>query len=84
MAGSKEKKPKVIKEVTTVYPTGFRIARNQGLAILEFLDDREDSIAVIFSAAMGKTIAKDLTDRLSAFLESSESGESEDEGEVQG
>lgn len=70
-------KRKVTKEVTTVFPTGFRVATNQGLAILEFLDDRGERMEVIFSAAMGKGIVKDLSDKLGKFLKT-DSGMDED------
>lgn len=55
-----EDEKKVIKRTPTIYPSGFRLARNSGAIVLEFLDDRDDSVEVTFSCAMNPEVVKEL------------------------
>lgn len=70
-----EEDKKVVKGITTVYPSGYRLARNGGAAVLEFLDDRDEHVEVIYSGAMNIDIVKDLIKSLEHFISVSEDNE---------
>lgn len=66
MSGNDERK--IHKRINTLYPSGIRIGNSNGTFILEFLDDREDSLEVIFSGALQEELIKDLYEKFSVHL----------------
>lgn len=58
----------VVKGVTTVFPSGFRLGLSGDTLILEFLDDRDSHIEVIFSGAVSNDIVADLIEKFQQHL----------------
>ncbi|MBC2680727.1 hypothetical protein [Pseudomonas baltica] len=58
----------VSKNVTTVFPAGFRLGKSGDNLVLEFLDDRESHLDVTFSGALTPEILIDLTQKFQNFL----------------
>ncbi len=66
-----EDEKKVVKRVSTVYPAGYRMARNSGAAVQEFLYDRDESMEVIFSFAMNPHVVIELIKSLELYISTS-------------
>lgn len=60
----------IVKNVTTASPAGIRIGRSNDSLILEFLDDRESHLEVIFSGAINREILEDLVEKFQSHLAS--------------
>lgn len=60
----------VVKNITTTSPAGVRTGRSGDVLILEFLDDREDHLEVIFSGAINREILEDLVEKFQSHLAS--------------
>lgn len=62
----------VYKNITTASPAGVRIGRTSEALILEFLDDRETHLEVIFSGAINREILEDLVEKFQSHLSASD------------
>lgn len=62
----------VHKNITTTSPAGIRIGRTTETLILEFLDDRETHLEVIFSGAINREILEDLVEKFQSHLSASD------------
>lgn len=60
----------IYKNLTTTSPAGVRIGQSGDVLILEFLDDRESHLEVIFSGAINREILEDLVEKFQTHLES--------------
>lgn len=65
-----EKPKKVVKNVNTQFPVGFRAGASKDVVILDLLDDKIDHLEIIASIALTREIARDVSSELAKFAES--------------
>lgn len=59
----------VVKAVSTLFPSGVRIGHSGEIFILEFLDDRETHMEVVFSGALNEEMVEDLYEKLKSHID---------------
>ncbi|WP_162996120.1 hypothetical protein [Pseudomonas putida] len=59
----------VVKAVNTLFPSGVRIGHSGEVLILEFLDDRETHLEVVFSAALNEDMIVDLYEKFKSHID---------------
>lgn len=59
----------VIKGINTLFPSGVRIGYSGDIFILEFLDDRETHMEVVFSGALNDEMVEDLYEKLKKHID---------------